>query len=165
MRRHGAYRTYNARRADCSPARSPVTYPVSTRRAPEAPRQSARTACHAPRGVVGKLFVGIISYSAHTALTLSARSQQQRQRWRGWGAFRPRAFTHVRSFPGLGVRRVLEGFRSLGLGWDGGSLPGLPSGSPRRATRALRSPAISHSTWSAPRPARRAGTPVAPQPP
>ena len=45
---------------------------------------------------------------------------------------------------------------------SGGS---LPRGGPRRAARALRSPAISHSSWSAPRPARRAGIPAAPQPP
>ena len=41
----------------------------------------------------------------------------------------------------------------------------LPRGGPRRVAQALRSPAISHSTWSAPRPACLAGTPVAPQPP
>ena len=40
----------------------------------------------------------------------------------------------------------------------------LPRGGPRRAARSLRSAAISHSTWSAPRPARRAGIPAAPQP-
>ena len=44
-------------------------------------RQTARTAWHAPRGAVGKLFDGVISYSAHTVITLSARSHPQRQPW------------------------------------------------------------------------------------
>ena len=41
---------------------------------------------HRVAGAVGKLFGGIISYSAHIVLTLSARSYPQRQPWRGWGA-------------------------------------------------------------------------------
>ena len=52
------------------------------------------------------------------------------------GASRPHAFTHVRSFPGLGVRRVLvgvEGFRPLGQAWMGWWFP-PPRRSPPRSS-------------------------------
>ena len=119
-------------------------------------RQTARTAWHAPRGAVGKLFDGVISYSAHTVITLSARSHPQCQPWLGWGlSDRMPSLTFIRS---LGSKPVMR--------WWG--VEGFPPSrrspaTPRRAARARRSSAISHSIWSAPRPERRAGTPAAPQ--
>ena len=67
-----------------APLVSPDTNLVPIQRAPggpKRPRQSARTVWHAPHGVVGKSFGGIITSSAHTVLTLSVRSNQQLQPW------------------------------------------------------------------------------------
>ena len=121
-------------------ARSPVTCLVSIQQVPK-----ARANPHAPRGT--HRVAWLVSRSVvlfRTVLTLCSHSPRARTRNVRLGeagrleASRPHAFTHVRSFTGLGVRRVLvgvEGFQPLGLGWDGGS---LPSGGPRRAARALR---------------------------
>ena len=63
-----------------SPPRSFVCYvPCIHSAGARSAAQSACTAWHAPRGVVGKLFGGIISYSAHTVRTLSTRSNPQRR--------------------------------------------------------------------------------------